>query len=116
MGSTHIVYMRAAYNMNCVSYPIPQSLDEYVKHMNFMLVISSLTAGLTEFQKRAHFISGSHDQHVLEPLMKRCLSEQPGARGTFEDVGKYLSVYQSEYGGKQAQKLEEQVVRHPHVH
>ena len=100
--------------MDFVSYPVPESLDEYVKHVNFMLVISSLTAGLTEFQKRAQFIS--HHQHVFEPLMKRCLSEQPGARGTFEDVGKYLSVCQSKYGGKQAQKLEEQVVRHPLVH
>ena len=45
--------------------------------------------------------------------MKRCLDEQPEARGTFEDVGKDLSVHQSKYGGKQAHQLEEQIVRHP---
>ena len=79
----------------------------------YSVFVSSLTAGLTEFQKRAQFITGSH-HHVFEPLMKRCLSEQPVARGTFEDVRKDLSVHQSKYGGKQAQKLEEQIVRHPY--
>lgn len=69
-------------------------------------------AGLSEFEKRAQFIS-SH-RHVFEPLMKRCLSEQPEERGTFEDVGKELSDHQRKYGGKQAQTLEEQMVRHPH--
>ena len=34
------------------------------------------------------------------------------ARGTFEDVEKDLSAHQSNYGGKQAQKLGEQTVRH----
>ena len=44
--------------------------------------------------------------------MKRCLDESPVARGTFEDMEKDLSAHQSKYGGKQAQKLEEQTVRH----
>ena len=70
-------------------------------------------ADLNEFQKRAQFITGSrHLCHIFEPLMKRCLDKQPLARGTFEDVEKDLSVHQSKYGGKQ--KLEEQIVRHPH--
>ena len=64
------------------------------------MLVSSLSAGLTEFQKRAQFITGSHHKHVFEPLMKRCLSELPVARGTFEDVRKDLSVHQSKYGGK----------------
>ena len=75
--------------------------------------VISLTANLTEFEKRAQF-TGSHHQHVFEPLMKRCLSEQPGDRGTFKDVAKDLSVHQSKYSGKQAQKVEEQTVRHHH--
>ena len=45
--------------------------------------------------------------------MKRCLDEQPEARGTFDDVQKDLSVHQSKHGGKQAHQLEEQIVRHP---
>ena len=44
--------------------------------------------------------------------MKRCLDENPMERGTFEDVKKDLSAHQSKYGSKQAQKLEEQTVRH----
>ena len=50
---------------------------------------------------------------MLEPLMKRCLDEQPEARGTFDNVQKDLSVLPSKHGGKQAHPLEEQIVRHP---
>ena len=78
--------------------------------MNGYLAASCIAAGLTEFQKRAQFTG---NQHVFEPLMKRCLSEHPMARGTFEDVGKDLSVHQRKYGGKQALTLEEQMVKHP---
>lgn len=68
--------------------------------------------GLNEFQKRAQFITGSCYSHIFEPLMKRCLDEQPVARGTFDDVQKDLSVHQSNYSGKQAHELEERIVRH----
>ena len=74
--------------------------------------LSVLAAGLNEFQKRAHYITVSHHRHIYEPLMKRCLNEHPVARGTFEDVKKDLSVHQSKCGGKQTQKLEDQIVRH----
>ena len=46
--------------------------------------------------------------------MRRCLDRHPVARGTFEDVKKDLSVHQSKYGGKQTQKLEDEIVRQPH--
>ena len=52
------------------------------------------------------------NHQVFAPLMQRCLSEHPLARGKFEDVGKDLSVHQSKYGGKQAQMMEDQMVRH----
>ena len=80
--------------------------------MCVFLVFSSLTAGLNEFEKRAQFITESRHALVLEPLMKRCLDEHPVARGTFEDVKKDLSDYQSKYGRKQTHELEEQIVRH----
>ena len=75
-------------------------------------VFFSLTAGLNEFKKRAQFITESHHALVLEPLMKRCLDEHPVARGTFEDMKKDLSDYQSKYGGKQTHELEDHLVRH----
>ena len=43
--------------------------------------------------------------------MKKCLAEEPTARGTFENVMEDLSVHRSGCSGKQAQKLEEQLVR-----
>ena len=82
-----------------------------ISYMCMVHGVSFLTAGLTEFERRAQFITGNHHQHVYKPLMKRCLSEHPVARGTFEDVKKDLSVHQSKYGVKQAQKLEELIVR-----
>ena len=69
---------------------------------------------MTEFEKRARCITGCRDQHVFEPMMKKCLSEHPRERGTFEDMKKDLSAHPSKDGGKQAQTLQEQTVRHPH--
>lgn len=74
------------------------------------IAVSFLTAGLTEFEKRTQFITGSPHQHVFEPLMKRCLSEDPTARRTFEDVNNDLSVHLSKYVDKLT--LEEKIVRH----
>lgn len=73
-----------------------------------LLSVYFFTARLNEFQKRSQCIPKSQ----LEPLMKRCLDENPVARGTFEDVETDLSAHQSNYGVKQARKLEEQTVRH----
>ena len=81
-------------------------------HVWMFLVISSLTAGLNEFKKRAQFITQSCHALIFEPLMKRCLDEDPVARGTFEDVKEELSGYQSKYGGKQTHTLEDHLVRH----
>ena len=83
-----------------------------ISYMCMVHAVSFLTAGLTEFERRAQFITGNH-QHVYEPLMKRCLSEHPVARGTFEDVKKDLSAHLSKYDGSKTQKLEELIVRKP---
>ena len=84
-----------------------------ISYMCTVHAVSFLTAGLTEFERRAQFITGNNHQHVYEPLMKRCLSKHPVARGTFEDVKKDLSFHLSKYGGSKAQKLEEQIVSNP---
>ena len=84
-----------------------------ISYMCMVHGVSFLTAGLTEFERRAQFITGNHQKHLYEPLMKRCLSEHPVARGTFEDVKKDLSAHLNKYGGSKAQKLEEQIVRNP---
>ena len=95
----------------------PNIFTEYVMCIvNVMPANSFLLANTTEFQRRAHFITGNHHRHVYEPLMKRCLDEHPPVRGTFEDVKKDLSVHLSKYGAKQAQKLEEVLVRHSSQH
>ena len=102
------------YNiMLCVEHSFNQITHtvEYIMHVHGSCCFF-LTAGLTEFEKRAQFITGNH-QHVYEPLMRRCLSEHPVARGTFEDVKKDVSFHLSKYDGKQAQKLEELIVRKP---
>ena len=95
--------------LSTVSIRLPTLLN--ISYMCMVHAVSFLTAGLTEFERRAQFIN--HQQHVYETMMKRCLSEHPVARGTFEDVKKDLSPCLNKYGGRQAQKLEEQIVRNP---
>ena len=76
--------------------------------MNYIYFLLLLKAGLNEFERRA--IPGNRHPQIYQPLMKKCLAEVPTARETFEDIKKELSVHQSKNSGKQAQKLEEEMV------
>ena len=64
----------------------------------------------SEFEKRAAYIS-KKESHVFHPVMKKCLEENPQARGTFEEVIVHLKKYsKSKLDEVNVQEIDQQYI------